>query len=105
MAAGAFAVDKLYEDDLVFAIRDIHPRAPEHLLVIPREHIATVRELDESRAPLLGRLFAAANRVASDVGVSERGYRLTFNVGAEGGQTIYHIHLHVLGGHRLGPEA
>ena len=101
---GEIPADKLYEDDLVVAILDINPRAPVHCMVIPHEHIATTRELQESHGPLLGRLFAVASKVAEAEGLAERGYRLTFNVGDDGGQTIYHIHLHILGGRRLGAE-
>jgi histidine triad (HIT) family protein len=104
MSSGAMDVPKLHEDDLSFAIRDINPRAPVHFMVIPREHLATVRELTEAHGPLLGRLVTVANRLADAEGIGERGYRLAFNCGDEGGQTIYHIHLHVLGGRRLGAE-
>jgi len=104
MSSGEVDVPKLHEDDLCFAIRDINPRAPVHFMVIPREHIATVRELEESHAPLLGRLVVVGNQVAEAEGIAERGYRLAFNCGDDGGQTIYHIHLHVLGGRRLGAE-
>jgi histidine triad (HIT) family protein len=104
MATGDIAVDKLHSDELCFAIRDINPRAPVHCMVIPNEHIATTRELRESHGPLLGRMFAVAATVAEAEGLAERGYRLAFNVGDDGGQTIYHIHLHVLGGRRLGAE-
>jgi histidine triad (HIT) family protein len=104
MASGEMDVPKLHEDDVCFAIRDINPRAPVHCMVIPKEHIETMREVQDGHAPLLGRLFEVANKVAAAEGVSERGYRLAFNVGEDGGQTIYHIHLHVLGGRRLGAE-
>jgi histidine triad (HIT) family protein len=104
MAAGEVPVEKLHEDDLCFAINDINPRAPVHFMVIPREHIPTVREVGEQHGPLLGRLIAVANKVATAEGLAERGYRLAFNCGEDGGQTIYHIHLHVLGGRRLGAE-
>ncbi len=104
MGSGAAPVDKVFEDDRVFAIRDINPRAPVHVMVIPKDHIPSARDISSDNAPLLAHVFATANRIASDLGLSERGYRLTFNVGDEGGQTIYHLHLHVLGGRRLGPE-
>ena len=104
MASGAMAVEKLHDDDLCFAIRDINPRAPVHLMVIPQEHIASVREVREEHGPLLARMLSVANRLADGEGIAERGYRLAFNVGSEGGQTIYHLHLHVLGGRRLGAE-
>ena len=104
MASGEMDVPKLHDDDVCFAIRDINPRAPVHCMVIPKEHIETMREVRESHGAVLGRLFDVANKVAADEGVSERGYRLAFNGGEDGGQTIYHIHLHVLGGRRLGAE-
>jgi histidine triad (HIT) family protein len=104
MASGEMAVEKLHEDELCFAIRDINPRAPVHAMVIPKEHIAGVREVGESHGPLLARLIGVANRVADAEGIGERGYRLAFNCGDDGGQTIYHLHLHVLGGRRLGAE-
>jgi histidine triad (HIT) family protein len=104
MSSGEMAVEKLHEDDLCFAIRDINPRAPVHFMVIPHEHIATVRDLSEGHGPLLGRMFAAANQVADAEGLAERGYRLAFNCGDDAGQTVYHIHLHVLGGRRLDAE-
>ncbi len=76
------------------------------MLLIPKQHIESARSLDESaHAPLLGHMVAVANRLAEQRGIKDRGFRLTFNVGEEGGQTIYHLHLHVLGGHPLGPEA
>ena len=104
MASGEMDVEKLHQDDVCFAIRDINPRAPVHLLVIPREHIPSVREVEELHGPLLARLVSVANRLADGEGIAERGFRLTFNCGDEGGQTIYHLHLHVLGGRRLGAE-
>jgi histidine triad (HIT) family protein len=105
MAAGDFPVDMVYQDDTVFAIMDIAPRAPKHLLVIPRDHIESVRSLDAAaHAALLGRMVGAANLLAERAGVKDSGYRLTFNVGEDGGQTIAHLHLHVMGGQKLGPE-
>jgi len=104
MATGEVPVEKLHDDDLCFAIRDINPRAPVHAMVIPKEHIPTARDLTEAHGPLLARLHAVATRVANAEGLSERGYRLAINVGDDGGQTIYHLHMHVLGGRRLGPE-
>jgi histidine triad (HIT) family protein len=104
MASGEMDVPKLHDDDVCFAICDINPRAPVHVMVIPKEHIATARELRESHGPLLGRLFAVATRVADAEGLGERGYRLAFNVGDDAGMTIFHLHLHILGGRRLGAE-
>jgi histidine triad (HIT) family protein len=105
MASGAFEVDKLHDDDLAFAIRDINPRAPAHLLVIPKVHIPSANDIREDQGPLLARLFAIARELMDEMGLAQRGYRLAINVGAEGGQTIYHLHVHVLAGQRLGAEA
>jgi histidine triad (HIT) family protein len=104
MASGAFPVDMLHEDGLVFAIADINPRAPTHLLVIPKEHIPTARQVTNEHGPLLAHMFLIAAKLTEDLEIADRGYRLAINVGDEGGQTIYHLHMHVLGGHRLGAE-
>ncbi len=104
MAQGKTPVDKLYEDDLVFAIRDINPRAPVHFIVIPREHIVSAAEIGSEHGGLLSRMFTTAAQVAREEGLAERGYRLTFNVGPDAGMTVHHLHLHCLGGHLLGPE-
>ncbi len=104
MASGETPVAKLYEDDLVFAIRDINPRAPVHVMVIPKEHVPSAANLDESHGPLLGRMFATATKIAQQERVASEGYRLAFNVGGAAGMTIHHVHLHLLGGRRLGPE-
>jgi histidine triad (HIT) family protein len=104
MAAGRMAVDKLYDQNGVFAIRDINPRAPKHVLVIPQRHIPKVSDLTAADGDLLSAMFSAANEVAKTEGLAESGYRCTFNVGDDGGQTVFHIHMHVLGGRKLGPE-
>ena len=104
MASGAFAVDKLHDDGLVFAIADIAPRAPTHIVIIPKQHIASAREVTADQAPLIGHMVTVAQALARKAGVFERGYRLAINVGGDGGQTIYHLHMHLLGGQRLGPE-
>jgi histidine triad (HIT) family protein len=105
MSQGLVPVDKVYEDDEVFAIKDINPRAPVHVMIIPRAHIPSAAQLSEADGALLNHIFATANRVAQSQNVDKSGYRLTFNVGNDGGQTIYHLHLHLLGGRELGPEA
>jgi histidine triad (HIT) family protein len=89
---------KVHEDDLVVAFRDIAPRAPTHILVIPRDHIASAADLTEEHAEMLGRLFAVAARIARDEGIVDGGYRLVSNVGRWGGQTVDHLHVHLLGG-------
>jgi histidine triad (HIT) family protein len=104
MASGAMEVEKLHDDDLVFAIRDINPRAPVHVLVIPKRHIDDARAINEDDGRALGGMFAAAARVAEAEGIAGRGYRLTFNVGDDAGMTIHHLHMHVVGGRTLGPE-
>jgi histidine triad (HIT) family protein len=104
MGSGKMAVDKLHDDDRVFAIRDIHPRAPVHFMVIPKEHIPSAVDIGQEHGPLLAHMIQVANRLAESEGTAAKGYRLALNVGEYGGQTIYHIHMHVLGGRRLGPE-
>ena len=105
MSLGDVPVGKVYEDDQLFAIKDINPRAPVHIMIIPREHIPSAAELTEDQGPLVARMIATAGEVAKTQGIDKSGYRLTFNVGNDGGQTIYHLHLHLLGGRELGPEA
>src|SRR5215207_7837979 len=98
MAAGEIPVEKVYEDDRVFAIRDINPRAPVHVLVIPKEHIPHVQHITAEHGETLTRLFQAANECARIEGVYESGYRCAFNVLGDSGMTISHLHLHVVGG-------
>jgi histidine triad (HIT) family protein len=104
MGSGKMPVDKLHDDDRVFAIRDIHPRAPVHFMVIPKEHIPSAVEIGQEHGALLAHMIQVANRVAQSEGTADKGYRLALNVGEYGGQVIYHIHMHVLGGRRMGPE-
>ena len=104
MASGAIPVDKLQDDELVFTIRDINPRAPTHLLVIPKEHIPTASDVTEKHGGLLAHMFQTATDLTRELGISETGYRLAINVGEDGGQSVYHLHMHVLGGHRLGAQ-
>jgi histidine triad (HIT) family protein len=98
IVAGEIPSTKVHEDDRVVAIRDIAPRAPTHILIMPREHVASAVELTEEDGPLLGRLFAVAADLARAEGIAGRGYRLTVNVGSWGGQTVPHLHLHLMGG-------
>jgi histidine triad (HIT) family protein len=98
IVAGTVPATKVHEDDLVVAFRDIAPRAPTHLLVIPRDHIASAAALTEQDGPMLGRLFATAADLARAEGIADAGYRLVSNVGRWGGQTVDHLHFHVLGG-------
>ena len=97
IVADEIPADRVFEDDAVIAFRDIAPRAPTHVLVIPRRHVPDAHALAEADDALLGQLFAAVRHVADDAGL-ERGYRVVTNVGPESGQTVFHLHLHVLGG-------
>ena len=98
IVAGEIPSTKIHEDDLVVAIRDIAPRAPTHILLMPREHVVSAAELTEAHGPLLGRLFAVAADLARAEGIVDRGYRVTTNVGPWGGQSVPHLHLHLMGG-------
>lgn len=99
IVAGQLPADKLYEDDTVLAFKDIHPQAPFHGLVIPKIHVATLNDFSASQAELVGRLLLTAQRLATDQGLP--GYRVAMNVNREGGQVVFHAHLHVLGGRQL----
>jgi histidine triad (HIT) family protein len=98
IAAGTVSSTKVHEDDVVFAFRDIAPRAPTHILVIPRDHIASAADLTQDHGPMLGRLFATIAEIARREGIADAGYRLVSNVGRWGGQTVDHLHIHLLGG-------
>lgn len=101
IAAGRIPASIVHDDDQVLAFRDITPRAPTHLLLIPHRHIASALELTDADGPLLGRLFAVAADLARSEGVADGGYRLVTNIGSWGGQTVHHLHLHLLGGRPL----
>lgn len=101
IAAGEVPATVVREDDQVVAFRDIDPKAPTHVLVIPRRHIASVNELTATDHDLVGRLFTIANAIASEDGVAQSGYRLVMNTGQDAGQSVAHIHLHLLGGRRM----
>lgn len=98
IVGGEIAATRLHEDDIVIAIRDVAPRAPTHLLVMPRRHVPSVADLTEGDAPLVGHLVAIAVELARAEGLEEGGYRIVANVGRDGGQTVPHLHLHLLGG-------
>ena len=91
----------MFEDDDVVAFDDINPQAPMHVLVVPRAHVATVNDLDSSHDALTGRMLRRAAVIARERGFAERGYRTVFNCNADAGQTVFHLHLHVLGGRPL----
>jgi diadenosine tetraphosphate (Ap4A) HIT family hydrolase len=98
IVAGEIPADRLHDDDLVVAIRDIAPRAPTHILLMPRRHIGSAAELTDADGPMLGRLFAVAADLARAKGIADGGYRLVSNVGRWGGQTVDHLHVHLMGG-------
>lgn len=91
----------IYRDDQVTAFRDIHPVAPMHILIVPNKHIESVNSLEPEDEPLMGHLFSVACQLANEAGISQSGYRLIINTGADGGQTVYHLHLHLIGGQRM----
>jgi histidine triad (HIT) family protein len=101
IVAGTTHADRVFEDDHVIAIRDINPQAPTHLLVMPREHVASARELGKTDGDLLGAAFAALADLADREGISERGYRIVTNVGEWGGQSVRHLHFHLIGGRQM----
>ena len=102
MVSGEIQPDVVYEDDDVLAFRDINPQAPVHVVLIPKRHISTLNDLTPGDAELVGKLFLAAKTVAASEGIAEAGYRTLFNCNKEGGQVVFHIHLHLMGGRRMG---
>lgn len=95
--------DVLYQDELVTAFRDINPRAPSHILIIPNKLLPTVNDVEAEDELMMGRMFTVARKLAESEGVAEDGYRLIVNCNPFGGQEVYHIHMHLLGGRPLGP--
>ena len=101
IVAGEIASTKVYEDDSVLAIRDINPQAPTHILLIPKAHVASAQDLGKTDAALLGSVFAMSARLADREGIASTGYRVVTNVGEDGGQSVDHLHFHLLGGRRF----
>ena len=101
IVAGEIPAKIAYEDDDVIAFHDLNPQAPLHVLVIPRKHIATINDIQPDDAALIGKLMLAAKQVAADAGYADDGYRVVMNCGADAGQTVFHIHLHLLAGRQL----
>ncbi len=101
MVSGEIQPDTVYEDDDVLAFRDINPQAPTHVLIIPKKHIATINDLQAEDAGLVGKLYLAAAKIAEQEGFAEQGYRTVMNCNEAGGQTVFHIHLHLMGGRRF----
>ena len=101
IAAGDIPADKVYEDETVVAFRDLNPQAPTHILVVPRRHIATLNDLSADDESLVGHMVAVAGETAAQEGFAETGYRTVMNCNEAGGQTVFHIHLHLLGGRAM----
>ncbi len=103
IVSGELPATIVYQDDLVTAFRDINPVAPVHILIVPNKEIATVNDLTEADERVAGRLFLAARQIAEQEGIAASGYRLVVNCNHDGGQEVYHLHMHLVGGRRMGP--
>jgi histidine triad (HIT) family protein len=101
IAAGLIPADKVYEDDRVVAFRDLNPQAPTHVLIIPRVHIATLNDLGPEDEAIIGRMYGAAREIAAAEGLADAGYRTVVNCNEAGGQSVFHVHLHLLGGRMM----
>lgn len=99
--AGEIPSKKVYEDEKVYAFYDISPAAPVHVLIIPKTHIPSANALSEENAAVVGHIFTVAARLAAELGIAEKGYRIVNNCGEDGGQTVHHLHFHLLGGRSL----
>lgn len=104
IAAKEIPADVVYEDDLVLVFKDINPVTPVHVLIIPKQHIDSLAKAEEHEKELLGHILVTAKKVAEKLGIAEDGYRLVNNCGKNGGQVIYHLHFHLLGGKNLGAK-
>lgn len=92
---------KIYEDDELLAFKDINPEAPVHILIVPKKHIASLLEIDNQDMPIISKIFTTAKKLAEDFGISETGFRIVTNCGRDGGQSVGHLHFHLLGGREL----
>lgn len=101
IVAGEMPSESLYQDEQVMAFKDIHPVAPVHILIIPKKHIASMNELADGDAQLVGQMFKVTRDLANQQGIADSGYRLILNTGPDGGQVVYHLHLHLIGGQRM----
>ena len=98
---GEIPCAKIYEDDEILAFDDIHPMAPVHVIIIPKKHLSTLLDIDARDNALAGELIATAQKIAKLKGIAEKGFRTVINCNAEGGQVVFHLHMHVLGGRKL----
>ncbi len=98
---GEIPADRVYEDGKYMAFKDINPKAPVHILIIPKEHIGYLSEIDESNKYIIGDMAIIANKIAKDTGIDKSGYRIVINNGPDSGQEVFHIHMHLLGGKKM----
>ena len=101
---GEIPSTKVYEDEFVYAFKDINPEAPVHILVVPKKHIESVNGIEEAYENIIGKIFLAIKKIAKEQGLAERGYRVVSNCGKDAGQTVMHLHFHILGGKELGEK-
>lgn len=101
IAQGLTSTVPIYQDDQIIAFDDLYPRAPVHKLIIPRKHIATLNEVNLEDRELIGHMFYIAKQLASDLGIAEDGYRTLINCNSYGGQAVFHLHLHLIGGRKM----
>ena len=101
IAAGKMDTDFIYQDEQVVVFEDINPKAPVHLLIVPKKHISDLNSLETEDSELIGHVYQIAKQMAAEYDIAESGYRLVSNCGDDGGQTVYHIHFHLLGGRKL----
>jgi histidine triad (HIT) family protein len=101
IVSGDIPAEKVFENDHAIGFQDLNPQAPTHVLVIPKKHVSTINDLQDEDKALVGEMFLAAKQIAADQGLAEKGYRTVMNCNEEAGQTVFHIHLHLLGGRRM----
>ena len=101
IVSGEIPSPKLFSDELVTAFRDIHPKAPTHILIVPNKHLVSVNEVEPGDEAVVGRLFTATRSLAEQEGIAQSGYRLIINTGPNGGQEVLHLHMHLLGGQKM----
>ena len=101
IASGKIPSDKVFEDSDLFAFRDINPQAPSHIVVVPKKHIATINDMAEGDSCLFGKVMLAIKKIAAKEGISSGGYRVVINCNSDAGQTVFHVHFHLLGGRKL----
>ncbi len=102
ISQGKMSTQFLYEDDIIVVFKDINPMAPVHLLLVPKEHIRSINDLEPDQASIISHMFMKAKEMAKEQGINESGYRLFFNVEKGGGQEVFHLHLHLIGGWKEG---